>query len=227
MLELEEAFAAYKQKTSKGINFLFQEHITLERTKFGKYEEARKAIDDIIKENIAGAVDGTQKLTDGLIKLLNSFQNSGKLDVIEEAKMFERDHLETEDYFISLYWWLVTVFQVFKMSQTKLWNMGLDIFSSRKALILKKVFKKTLKASTIAFQSVKGAAEATSLLYRTFTGIQKRHKAKKQQNMTGSIYDITKHILCDQEFHEICAQICMNVLKQLKNEDFDCEKEKD
>ena len=118
-----------------------------------------------------------------------------------------------ENYFTSLYWSLITVFQDFKQSQIKLIKMELGIFTSRKTHILKKTFKTIFKASTIATTSIKGVAEGTSWLNWIFTDIYKKHERKKQQEMAEDISDVTKTVLYDQDFHEICIRTVVNVVK--------------
>ena len=77
----------------------------------------------------------------------------------EEVKQFSRSRKTTKTYFLTLYWSLVTFFQVFKMSDTKVIKMELNTLTSRRHELVQKLSKKILKASTVALTSVKGVDE--------------------------------------------------------------------
>ena len=85
------------------------------------------------------------------LKIFEGFQqyNSLQLEIIQHVNK----NLDVTDYFFTLYWWLVTVFQFFRMATTGLVKMDTDIFTSQKNIILKKAAKIIMKVVEIGMNS--------------------------------------------------------------------------
>ena len=146
-------------------------------------------------ENAIYNIRTTHELEIGLQGMVNSFIQPKYHKLALETTEFLRSHKTAKTYFLTLYWSLITFFQVFKMSDTKVIKMELSILTSRKNELLQKLSKAVLKASTIALTSVKGAAEGSALIYWIFMSLWKKHEAKRKENTAEGINQITEDIL--------------------------------
>ena len=148
-------------------------------------------------------------------EVLYTFGNLSQEDFKAEVNSFLVSNSRTNDYFYTLYWWLLTLFQAFRFNAMGLVDIKSDLLTNSNNALLKKLVRTTLKSLEIATSSVHIVGQVISLFNWVFEEILEKHERKRQVDMSEAVFDIFEDVLFDADLQKILIRSVMMICEKL------------